>query len=283
MEKLIVVTALTGNVPTRATSPHVPLTPEEIAADVRLCADAGSSMFHVHARDPEGKPTLSAEVYLEIVRKIKKVAPEVIVMLSTGGRASKDPEARAAPVRLSPEIASITTGSNNLPGIIYENSPQLIEFLAGVFREYAVKPEIEVFEAGMINNALFLVKKGYFELPLHFNFVMGAPGAIPATVRNLLFLSESIPPGCTWSVAGLGAREIPLATAAIVMGGHARVGLEDNARMPDGSVATNPALVEKIVSIAGEVGREIATPEEARQILSMDPAIKDRILTANPG
>jgi 3-keto-5-aminohexanoate cleavage enzyme len=283
MEKLIVVTALTGNVPTRATSPHVPLTPGEIATDARLCTDAGSSMFHVHARDPEGKPTLSAEVYLEIVRKIKKVAPEVIVMLSTGGRASKDPEARAAPVRLSPEIASITTGSNNLPGIIYENSPQLIEFLAGVFREYAVKPEIEVFEAGMINNALFLVKKGYFELPLHFNFVMGAPGAIPATVRNLLFLSESIPPGCTWSVAGLGAREIPLATAAIVMGGHARVGLEDNARMPDGSVATNPALVEKIVSIAGEVGREIATPEEARQILSMDPAIKDRILTANPG
>lgn len=283
MEKLIVVTALTGNVPTRDTSPNVPLAPEEIAADVRRCADAGSSMFHVHARDNRGKPSLSAEIYLEIVKKIKKVAPEVIVMLSTGGRASKDPEARAAPVRLSPEIASITTGSNNLPGIIYENSPQLIQFLAGIFREYAVKPEIEVFEAGMINNALFLVKKGYFELPLHFNFVMGAPGAIPATVKNLLFLSESIPPGCTWSVAGLGSHEIPLATAAIVMGGHARVGLEDNARMPDGSVATNPALVEKIVSIAREVGREIATPEEARQILSMDPAVKDRILTVNTG
>ena len=152
-----------------------------------------------------------------------------------------------------------------------------------MFRENAGKPELEVFEAGMFNNALFQVNKGYFELPLHFNFVMGAPGAIPATVKNLLFLSESIPPGCTWSVAGLGAREIPLATAAIVMGGHARVGLEDNARMPDGSVATNLALVEKIVSIAREVGREIATPEEARQILSMDPAIKDRILTANAG
>ena len=150
MDKLIVVSALTGNVPTRATSPNVPLTPEEIAEDVRRCADAGSSMFHVHARDDQGKPSLSAEIYLEIVKNIKQVAPEVIVMLSTGGRASKDPEARAAPVRLSPEIASITTGSNNLPGIIYENSPQLIEFLAGVFREYAVKPEIEVFEAQIL-------------------------------------------------------------------------------------------------------------------------------------
>ena len=282
MDKLIVVTALTGNVPTRETSPNVPLTPEEIADDVRRCANAGSSMFHVHARDSEGKPTLDPDVYMEIVRCIRNVAPDVIVMLSTGGRASKDPEARAAPVRLGPEIASITTGSNNLPGIIYQNSPQFIEFLAGVFRENGVRPEIEVFEAGMINNGLFLAKKGYFELPMHFNFVMGAPGAIPATVRNLLFMSESIPQHCTWSVAGLGAREIPLATAAIVMGGHARVGLEDNARMPDGSYATNPGLVERIVSIAWAVGREIATPEEARRILSLDPALKDRILDSNP-
>jgi 3-keto-5-aminohexanoate cleavage enzyme len=271
MEKLIVVTALTGNVPTRETSPKVPLTPGEIAADVRRCADAGSSMFHVHARDRQGKPTLDPGVYQEIVSEIRKVAPEVIIMLSTGGRASKDPEARAAPVRLRPEIASITTGSNNLPGIIYENSPQFIEFLAGVFRENGVKPEIEVFEAGMINNGVFLAKKGYFELPMHFNFVMGAPGAIAASVKNLLFLSESIPPGCTWSVAGLGRHEIPLAAAAVVMGGHARVGLEDNARMPDGSVASNPALVERIVSIARKVGRDIASPKEARRILSLTP------------
>ena len=282
MEKLIVVTALTGNVPTRGTSPNVPLTPEEIAEDVRRCADAGSSMFHVHARDSEGKPTLDAGVYLKIVRAIREVAPDPIVMLSTGGRASKDPEARAAPVRLRPEIASITTGSNNLPGIIYQNSPQFIEFLAGVFKENEVKPEIEVFEAGMVNNGLFLAKKGYFELPMHFNFVMGAPGAIPATVKNLLFLSELIPSNCTWSVAGIGAREIPLATAAIVMGGHARVGLEDNARMPDGSDASNPALVEKVVRIAHEVGRDVATPEEARRILSLDPAKKDRILERKP-
>ena len=281
MENLIVVSALTGNVPTRETSPNVPLTPREIAADVRRCANAGSSMFHVHARDKEGKPTLDADVYMEIVREIRKVAPDVIVMLSTGGRASKDPEARAAPVRLAPEIASITTGSVNLPGIIYENSPRLIEFLAGVFRENKVRPEIEVFEAGMVNNGLFLAKKGYFELPMHFNFVMGAPGAIPATVKNLLFLSESIPSNCTWSVAGLGAREVPMATAAVVMGGHARVGLEDNARMPDGSFATNAGLVERIVNIAGAVGREIATPEDARQVLSLDPAVKDRILDLN--
>jgi 3-keto-5-aminohexanoate cleavage enzyme len=278
MEKLIIVNALTGNVPTRETSPNVPLTPKEIAADVRRCADAGASMFHVHARDGQGKPSLDPAIYLEIAREIREVAPEVIVMFSTGGRASKEWEARAAPVRLRPEIASITTGSNNLPGIIYENSPPFIEFLAGVFKENGVRPEIEVFEAGMVNNGAFLAKKGFFKLPMHFNFVMGAPGSIPATVKNLLFLSESIPPGCTWSVAGLGNREIPMAAAAIVMGGHVRVGLEDNARMPDGSSATNPALVEKVARIAREIGREIATPSEARQILSLDPAHKNRFL-----
>jgi 3-keto-5-aminohexanoate cleavage enzyme len=169
-------------------------------------------------------------------------------------------------------------GPKSLPGIVYENSPPFIEYLAKVYQETGVKPEIEVFEAGMIANALFLQKKGFIQPPLHFDFVLGAPGAMPGTVKNLQFLSESIPAGSTWSVAGIGKAEIPLSAAAIAMGGHVRVGLEDNLYLPDGSHASNPLLVEKIVRIAHEIGREIASPDEARSMLAMNPSHKNRIL-----
>lgn len=278
MQRLIITVALTGNVPTKEMNPDLPVSAEEVAADVRRCSDAGAVLFHVHARDVERKPTLERDAFKQRVRKIKEVAPEVIIQLSTGGRAGKDWEARANPVRLLPEMASFTTGSNNLPGMIYENSPQFIEFLAKVFKETGVKPEIEVFETGMINNALFLQGKGYLRAPLHFQFVLGAPGAMPASVRNLSFLADSIPAGSTWTAAGIAGAEIPLAAAAIVMGGHVRVGLEDNLYLPDGSPASNPKLVEKIVTIAKEVGREIADPDEARSILSLNPDLKNRIL-----
>ena len=278
MEKLIITTALTGNVPTKKMNPNLPVTPEEIAQNVKDCADAGASIFHIHARDKDEKPCQDVEIFKKTVARIKEDTPDVIVQLSTGARAGKDWEERATPVRLLPEMASFTTGSNNLPGIIYENSPQFIEFLAGVFKETGVKPEIEVFEAGMINNANFLVKKEILTAPLHFNFVMGAPGAMPGSIKNLLFLSESIPAGSTWTVAGVGKNEIPLATAAILMGGHVRVGLEDNLYLPDGTLASNRTLVETIVRIAGEVGRPIATPDEARQILGLPKENEDRIL-----
>ena len=278
MQKLIITVALTGNVPTKDMNPNLPVTADEIAADVCRCRDAGAVLFHVHARDDHHRPTLDINAFKERSRKIKEAAPEVIIQLSTGARAGRDWESRANPVRLLPEMASFTTGSNNLTGIIYENSPRFIEFLANVFKETRVKPEIEVFETGMINNSLYLVNKGFLEAPLHFQFVLGAPGAMPGTVKNLLFLSESIPSSCTWTVAGIAKAEIPLAAAAMVMGGHVRVGLEDNLLMPDGSPASNPMLVEKIVAIAREVGRDIAGPEEARTILSLNPEYKNRIL-----
>lgn len=278
MEKVIITVALTGNVPTKKMNPNLPVTADEIAADVRRCRDAGAVLFHVHARDADQKPALDINVYKENVRRIKELAPEVIVQLSTGARAGKDWEERTKPVRLLPEMGSFTTGSNNLPGIVYENSPQFIEYLAKVYQETGVKPEIEVFETGMIANAYFLEKKGYIEAPLHFDFVLGAPGSMPGNIKNLQFLSESIPTGSTWCVAGIGKAEIPLSAAAIAMGGHVRVGLEDNLYLPDGSHASNPLLVEKIVRIAKEIGREIATPDEARSILSLDPNHRDRIL-----
>jgi len=280
MHKLIVTVALTGNVPTKELNPHLPETADEIAADVKRCLDAGASIFHMHARDDDRRPTLDIAVIKENVRKVKTAAPQAILQLSTGARAGKDWEERVNPVRLLPEMASFTTGSNNMPNTVYENSPQFIEYLARVFQETGVKPEIEVFETGMINNALFLEKKKLLAFPFHFQFVLGVPGAMPASVKNLLFLSESIPAGCTWTVAGIGKWEIPLAAAAIVIGGHVRVGLEDNLFLPDGSPASNPKLVEKVVKIAREIGREVATPEEARAILSLKPKDKDRIMDA---
>lgn len=279
MQKLVITVALTGSVPTRQMNPHLPVTPEEIAADVKRCRDAGACLFHVHARDAAERPTLDIACFKANARAIKAAAPDVIVQLSTGGRAGKDWEARARPVRLLPEMGSFTTGSNNLPGMVYENSPPFLEFLAKVYQETGVKPEIEVFETGMIANALFLQKKGYLQAPLHFNFVLGAPGAMPGTVKNLQFLADSIPAGSTWCVTGIGRAEIPLAAAAIAMDGHVRVGLEDNLVLPDGAPASNVLLVEKVVRLAREIGREIATPEEARQMLFLNPNHRDRILT----
>ena len=280
MNKLIITVALTGNVPTKKMNPNVPMTPEEIAEDVRRCSEAGACLFHVHARDGQERPTLDILAFKKIVKKIKRMTPDVILQLSTGARAGKDWNDRANPVRLLPEMASFTTGSNNLPGMIYENSPQFIEYLAGVFKETGVKPEIEVFEAGMISNAVYLQKKGFIQAPFHFDFVLGAPGSIAGSVKNLVFLSDSIPVGATWTVAGIGKAQISLAAAAIAMGGHVRVGLEDNLFMPDGSLASNPELVEKVVVIAREIGRDIASPEEARSILSLNSKQKDRILNA---
>lgn len=278
MEKLVITVALTGNVPTKEMNPHLPVRAREIADDVKRCADAGASLFHVHARDDMSAPTLEISYYREIAKRIKAVCPDVIIQLSTGARAGKDWEARANPIRLLPEMASITTGSNNMPGIIYENSPQFIEYLSHVFLETGVKPEIEIFETGMITNALYLQKKGLLNLPLHFNFVLGVPGAMAATVKNLQFLSDSIPQGSTWTAAGIGRAQINMAAAATIMGGHVRVGMEDNLFMPDGSHASNPLLVEKIVRIANETGREPASPDEARSILSLKSEHKDRIL-----
>ena len=173
MEKLIITVALTGNVPTKEMNHNLPVTSEEIAADVRRCSDAGAVIFHVHARDSHQKPTLDISVFKESARRIKAIAPEVIIQLSTGGRAGKDWDDRANPVKLLPEMGSFTTGSSNLPGMVYENSPQFIEYLANIFKETGVKPELEVFEAGMINNAVYLQKKGLIRAPFHFNFVLG--------------------------------------------------------------------------------------------------------------
>jgi 3-keto-5-aminohexanoate cleavage enzyme len=166
-------------------------------------------------------------------------------------------------------MASLTTGSMNFPDRVYSNSFEVIEYLAKAMKEAGTKPELEVFEPGMIANALLLADKGLLTPALHFDFVLGSRGSLPASPRNLLFLSESIPLGSTWTVAAVGWWQLPMAVLAIVMGGHVRVGLEDNIYYSKGELASNEQLVARVARIAAEVGRPVAEPDDAREILDL--------------
>jgi 3-keto-5-aminohexanoate cleavage enzyme len=166
-------------------------------------------------------------------------------------------------------MASLTTGSVNFPSSVYANSPELICALAKDMKIHGIKPEIEIFDISMIQNALELAGKGLISQPLHFDFVMGLKGAIPATIENLVHLKNSIPSTSTWSVAGVGASQLPMVTHAVLMGGHVRVGLEDSIYFCKGELASNEQLVKRIVQVSDIMGRKIATPDEARKILGL--------------
>ncbi len=272
MDKLIITVAPTGNVPTKAQNPHLPVTPEEIADTAYRCWQLGASIVHVHARDDQGRPTLDPNVFARIYELISSRC-NIIIQISTGGRAGMDLEARAAAVRrLRPEMASLTTGSMNFPDRVYENPFSTIEYLARAMKEAGTKPEMEIFEAGMIANAQLLVEQGLATEPLHFNFVLGSRGSLPATPKNLLYLSELIPLHATWTASGIGRWQLPMTALALVMGGHVRVGLEDNLYYRKGELASNEQLVERVVRLANELGRPIATPDEARAILHLTPS-----------
>ncbi|HOL16706.1 MAG TPA: 3-keto-5-aminohexanoate cleavage protein [Bacillota bacterium] len=272
MEKLIITAALTGAEVTRADNPNLPITPAEIAQAAYECYEAGASIVHLHVRHADGTPTQDGAVYKETIERIKEKC-DIIIQVSTGGAVGMSAEERLQPVYLKPEMASLSTGSVNFGNNVFLNPPAYLEQFARAMQEHGVKPEIEVFDVGMINNALQLVKRGLLKEPLHFDFVMGVPGGIPATIKNLLHLVESIPQGSTWSVAGVGRAELTLATAAVLLGGHVRVGFEDNIYFAKGVLAeSNAQLVERVVQIARIHYRDIATPQEARRILGMGGA-----------
>ncbi len=269
MEKLIITAALTGAEVTKEKQPYLPVTPDEIAEAAYECYKAGASIVHVHAREKDGSPTQSYEVYKEIKEKIEAKC-NIIFQPSTGGAVWHSPEERLQPVELAPEMATLSCGTCNFGGDVFMNSEEYIEKFAKRMKELGVKPEVEVFERGMINNALRLVKKGLIESPLHFDFVLGVPGACPGTPDDLIHMIRSVPMDSTWTVAGIGRSELPLATMAIVLGGHVRVGFEDNIYYSKRVLArSNAQLVERVVRIAKELEREVATPDEAREILGI--------------
>jgi 3-keto-5-aminohexanoate cleavage enzyme len=272
MDKLVITAALVGGEINKEDFPALPVTPEEIAEEAYACRQAGCSMVHLHVRDKEGKPTQSAAVFAEVIDAIRAKCPDLIVQPSTGGSTWMSIDQRIESLNLKPEIATLTTGTVNFGDEVFMNDPKGIETIARRMQLMGVKPEIEVFDAGMVENALRLVKKGLIETPLHFDFVMNVPGGIPGTPKNLMFLTELIPPGSTWTVAGVGRSQLPMSALAIIMGGHVRTGFEDNVFYAYKQPAkSNAELVARVARLARELQREVATPDEAREILHLRP------------
>ncbi|MGD8505684.1 MAG: 3-keto-5-aminohexanoate cleavage protein [Candidatus Bathyarchaeota archaeon] len=273
MKKVIITIAPTGSVPRKKDTPHVPTTPDEIAETAYLCEQEGASIIHVHCRDENENPTSDYAVFRETVDKIRK-RTNLIVMTSTSGVAGKLDEDRAQPLRTEPDMASLTTGSLNFtgrkPSIVYVNTWETITFLAKKMLEANIKPEIEAFDVGFVRQGVKLIEQGLVLEPAHFQLVMGVDGGIPATLENLMHICHQLPPNATFSVAGIAKWQLPMNVMAVLMGGHIRVGLEDNIYYSKGKLARNEELVARARHLAGELQREVSSPNEARQILRLE-------------
>lgn len=269
-KKVVITVAPTGNVPTKETNPHLPVTPQEIADDIYACWQEGAAVAHIHARDKEGKPTADVNVYREILACLaEKKDCDIITQLSTGARGGTTYLERGQMLSLGPEMASLATGSSNFPTKANLNDPETVAYLAGEMKKYGVKPEIEVFDTAMLDYAVYLADKGFIERPLQINLVLGVFGSQPATLKQLFFLYECLPEGVTWTISAIGRQHVALSTMALALGGSVRVGLEDNIYFSKGILTTNVELVRRIKNIALAMGREIATPDEAREMMGL--------------
>lgn len=271
MKKLIITAAICGAEVTKEHNPAIPYSVEEIAAEAKRSVDAGASIIHLHVREDDGTPTQSAARFKACIDAIKQQCPEVIIQPSTGGAVGMSNAERLQPVTLNPEMATLDCGTVNFGGDeVFMNSENTIIEFGKKMIELGIKPEVEVFDKGMIDTAIRLCKKGFIKAPMHFNFVLGVTGGISATLRDLVFMHGSIPAESTFTASGVGRAQFPMVTGAILLGGHARVGFEDNIYLERGVLATsNAQLVEKAVRISLELGRPIASPSEAREILGL--------------
>lgn len=279
MEKLIITAAICGAEVTKAHNPAVPYTIDEIVREAYYAYKAGASIIHLHVRDDEGRPTQCKDRFKEAMVAILNHCPDVIIQPSTGGAVGMSNEERMQPLELNPEMATLDCGTLNFGGDdIFVNTENTIIEFAKRMQEKEIMPELECFEKGHIDLVLHLHKKGLIKAPLHFSFVLGVHGGMKGELRDFLYMKESIPHDATFSVAGIGRYEYPLAVAAITTGGHVRVGFEDNIYIKKGVLAnSNAELVEKVVRLANELGREIATPDEARRILRMKERNNERL------
>jgi len=272
MEKVIITCALTGNFNKKSQNPNIPTAPEEIVRSALESREAGAAMVHIHFRDEEDKPSFRRDIIEKIVYQLRERS-DLILCLTTGSSVHSEEE-RMTPLEFQPEFASFDAGSLNINDRVFVNSPQFLEKLARRMLEKGVRPEIEIFDRGQIENTMELVKRGLIKPPLHFQLVLGIKGGAPADARTLVYLVESLPPGATWSAIGIGVRQLPINLMALAMGGHVRTGLEDNIYYHRGELAkSNAQLVARIVRIAEEFGREVATPDEAREILGLKPRV----------
>jgi 3-keto-5-aminohexanoate cleavage enzyme len=269
VDKLIITAALTGAEVTRAQQPALPISPEEIAQAAWECAQAGASIVHVHARRPDGSSTQDAAAYRAIIDAVRARC-DVIVQVSTGGAVGMNAEERLAPVMLAPEMATLSMGSVNFGDDVFLNPPGDMQRFLDAMRAHGVVPEFEVFDAGHLATLARWVKKGIVAAPAHVDFVLGVPGGMPGNAEALMYLRAQLPAGMSWTVAGIGAAQLPLATLAIALGGHVRVGFEDNIHFRRGELAaSNAQFVQRVAAIARLLDRPPATPDEARAMLGL--------------
>ena len=272
MGKVIITAAITGSRISRDVAPNIPITPDEIAQSCIECWNAGAAIVHIHVRDPKtGLGTQDPDLFRQVVEPLREKT-DLLLCLTTSGIPGRNLpiEERLIPLALEPELASFDAGSINLGGTVFINTPEFLEAAAKKMKEKGVKPELEIFDVGMIVTCLRMRDEGHLEEPLHFQFVLGTPWGSPATPKSFLHLYEHIPEGSTWSIIGIGKGHLPMSMMGLIMDGHIRVGMEDNVYYQRGELAKNNAqFVERIVRIAREYGREVATPAEARQILGV--------------
>ena len=278
-DKRIITVAVTGAWPTRKDNSNLPVTPQEIADDVYSCWQAGAAVAHIHVREDDGTPSMRFERYQETValNRKKKDCDICLNITSSGGTlgsgtTEEDDETRIRPIReLRPELCSFDCGTMNWQyRTIFENHPRFLERLGRTVQEVQVKPELEIFDIGMLYAAEHYMGRGILKAPCHFQFILGAPGGVAATVEDLLTLKQRLPPGSTWAASGIGKGHVPIMLATIALGGHLRVGMEDNVFYHRGiPAASNAQLVERAVRLLGEAGLQAASPDEARRILGI--------------
>ncbi len=268
----IICVAITGSLPTKHNNPAVPITITEQVESTQEAFEAGASIAHCHVRDDEGKPTSDPERFARLMEGLEKHCPGLIIQLSTGGRSGAG-TARGGMLPLRPDMASLSVGSNNFPNRVYENPPELVDWLASEMLTHGVKPEIEAFDLSHIVQAATMQKDGCLQGPLYVQFVMGVKNAMPADERIMDFYIETLKrlsPDAIWCAAGIGSAQITMNEWAIAKGGHTRTGMEDNVRLDRNTLApSNAALVRRTANLCEKFGRPVASWKVARQILGL--------------
>jgi 3-keto-5-aminohexanoate cleavage enzyme len=278
MDKVIITAAVCGSRPTKEMNPAVPYTPAEIADAAVDCWQAGAAVVHVHVRDPQtGAPSSDITLFREVLDRIRNRC-DMLVNLTTSGlnitAASEDEiiEQRLEPVSLRPDICSLDIGSLNFQDRPFVNSPRFGQTAARRMRDHGVKPEIEVFDVGHTDQARYWLDDGLIAEPPYFQLCMGVRWGIPASPENLIFMQSKLPANCRWSVLGVGRHQLPMITMGVLLGGHVRVGFEDNLFRRRGELATsNAEMVEMAVEVVQVLQREPASPAEARAMLGIPP------------
>lgn len=270
---MVITAAMVGAETTREQTPYLPITAEEIGIEAAKCREAGAAMVHLHVRNPDGSPSQDTELFRAAIREIRKRC-DVLVQTSTGGAVGMSAEERCGPLRLTgedrPDMATLTTGTVNFGEDVFWNPRPLVRDIAKRIRALGLKPELECFDVGMLDEANYLAKEGLVDLPAHFDFVLGVPGGVGARKEVLEFMIRSLPEGSTWTVAGVGRHQLPMAEIAAELGGNGRVGLEDNIFISKGVLAKGSfELVAELAKRVRAKGREIATPQQAREILRL--------------